>query len=85
MTESSVCSVLHKAGIESPDWVMITHSLGLDSIILPAAFFNQWSVLADDRCLSWKTLAKALGNIQKYKQAAVKALQMEGIYVLYLQ
>ena len=82
ITEGSVCSVLHKAGIESPDWVSLTRSLGLDSIILPAAFFNQWTVVADDRRPSWKTLAKALGNIQNYnyKQAAIEALQMEGMY-----
>ena len=75
-------SVLHKAGIESPDWVRLTQSLGLDSIILPAAFFNQWTVVADDRRPSWKTLAKALGNIENfnYKQATVKAFQMEGMY-----
>lgn len=79
MTKDSVCAVLHEADIQSPNWEKIAKLLNLDCIVLPIAFFNQWSALANP---SWKSLAKALKTIQghKYKQAADKALQAEGVY-----
>lgn len=82
MSKDNVCAVLREAGIKSPDWKKIAKSLGLDSIILSAVFFSQWSAFAHDCHPSWKTLAKALENMnsQKYKQAAKKASQAEGAY-----
>ena len=68
--------MLHEAGIQSPDWEKIAKLLGLDCIVLPLAFFNQWSGVAGECQPSWKALSNALKNIQdpKYQQAAIKAL-----------
>ena len=80
MTEERLCTVLHEAGIQSPDWIKIAKPLGVDSIVLPAAFFNQWSADSDDCQPSWKALAKALekSQDQKYKQAAIRIQHMKG-------
>ena len=82
MTKDRVCAVLHEANIQSPNWEKIAKLLNLDCIVLPVAFCNQWSALANHCHPSWKALAKALKTIQdhKYKQAAEKALQAEGVY-----
>ena len=82
MTKDSICAVLREAGIKSPDWKKIAKSLGLDSVILSAVLFSHWSTFAHDSHPSWKALAKALENMenQKYKQAAKKASQAEGVY-----
>ena len=74
MTEEGLRTVMHEAGIQSPDWIKIAKLLGVDSIVLPAVFFNQWSAHSDDCQPSWKALAKALekSQNQKYKQAAKK-------------
>lgn len=80
MTTDSICAVMHKADIQLQNWEKIAKSLNLDCIVLPVAFFNQWSALADQCHPSWKALARALESNQdhKYKQAAKKALQAEG-------
>ena len=82
MTKDRVCAVLHEAGIKSTDLKKIAKSLGLDSIILSAVFFSEWSAFAHGCHPSWKALAKALENMggQNYKQAAKKARQAEGAY-----
>lgn len=84
MTKDSVCAVLREANIKPPDWQNIAKSLRLDSI-LSGIFFSQWSAFAYDVHPSWKALAKALENMngEKYKQAAKKASQAEGTYVLF--
>ena len=81
MTKDSVYTVLHQADILSSDLETVAKLLNLDSIIIPAALFNQWSAIARERRPSWKTLAKALENIQNdhYKQAAIKAHNMKGM------
>ena len=82
MSKDNVCAVLHEADIQSPDWEKIAKLLKLDCVVLPVAFFNQWSALADHCHPSWKALAKAVETKQdnKYKQAAGNALQAKGVY-----
>ena len=85
MTKDSVCIVLDQAGIQSSDLEKVAKLLDLNSFILPVAFFNQWSAIAHECCPSWKALAKAIKIIQNdhYKQAAIEAHKMEGMYVIY--
>lgn len=82
MTKDSVCTAMFEAGIKSPDWVQIAKSLNLDLVSMPAAFFKQWSALAQRCHFSWMALSRAMEKVQdqKYRQAAIKVQQMKGMY-----
>ena len=79
LDHSTASSILHDCGIQVPDWRSMGKFLGFESHILSITFFEQWRAHARDCNPSWERLARALDDIQQYKNAATTARTISGM------